>query len=258
MGIEPPRSNYRQLADLLRSAIHEGTYEPGATLPSEPELAAQYRLSRPTVNRAILILRNEGLVRVERGRGTFVREIPPINRHATTRYPRASRERDGLGRGAFDTEIRDMGLKPRSEVVQLEPVVPPERVAHALRLTDDQLALVRKRHMFASDAPIQVATSWVPWSIAEGTPLERRDTGPGGTYSRLAELGHEVARFTEAVAVRTPTREEETFLRLTEEQPLFDIFHIAWDANDRPVEVTVHVMPTFQWVLNYEWPAEPQ
>jgi GntR family transcriptional regulator len=256
MSIERAPSQYRQLADLLRERIVRGDYPPGSTFPSEPELAAEHSLSRPTVNRALLVLRSEGLIRVERGRGTIVRSVPTIPRYATTRYARENRESEGA-RGAFDTEISRLGFEPRSNLVQVGQVRPPADVATALALTDDDDALIRKRRMYASDTPVQLATSYVPWSIAKGTQLEETDTGPGGTYSRLAELGHAPARFTETIALRPPTSEEADFLRLSDEQHVLAIFHVAWTSDQRPVEVTIHVLPPHQWELHYDWPAEP-
>ena len=85
MGLESPRPQYRQLADLIRAAIDRGEYAPGSLLPSEDELARRYNVSRPTVNRAMSILRSEGLIRVERGRGTIVRDLPVIRRDAVAR-----------------------------------------------------------------------------------------------------------------------------------------------------------------------------
>jgi GntR family transcriptional regulator len=242
MPIERAPSQYRQLADLLREAILRGDYTPGSTFPSEPELAAEHGVSRPTVNRALLVLRSEGLIRVERGRGTIVRSVPIIPRYATTRYARENRESEGA-RGAFDAEISRLGFEPRSELVQIGHIRPPANVATALAIGADDDALIRKRHMYASDTPVQLATSYVPWSIAQGTQLEETDTGPGGTYSRLAELGHAPARFTETIALRPPTSEEADFLRLSDEQHVLVIFHIAWARDERPVEVTIHVLP---------------
>ena len=84
------------------------------------------------------------------------------------------------------------------------------------------------------------------------------DTGPGGTYSRLADLGHAPARFTETITLRPPTSEEADFLRLSDEQHVLSIFHVAWTSDARPVEVTIHVLPPHQWELHYDWPAEAQ
>jgi GntR family transcriptional regulator len=256
MPIERAPSQYRQLADLLRAAILRGDYPPGSTFPSEPELAEQHGVSRPTINRALLVLRSEGLIRVERGRGTIVRSVPTIPRYATTRYARENREHDDA-RGAFDTEISRLGFQPRSELVKVGQIRPPADVATALALAPNEDVLIRKRHMYAADTPVQLATSYIPWSIAEGTQLQQTDTGPGGTYSRLAELGHAPARFTETIALRAPSSEESDFLRLSDEQHVLAIFHTAWTNDDHAVEVTIHVLPPHQWELHYDWPAEP-
>jgi GntR family transcriptional regulator len=202
--IETPRSQYRQIADILRDAIDRGEFGPGSLLPSEPELAQRYGVSRPTINRAVIILRGEGLVRVERGRGVVVREIPAIRRSATTRYLRPERQR-AAARGAFASEIRALGMTPRSEV-EVERAVPPARVARALGLPEGEPnVIVRKRRMYANDVPVQLAPSYIPLTIAEGTAIAQPDSGPGGIISRFAELGYAQVRITETVRVRRPT-----------------------------------------------------
>ena len=67
------RAVFRQLADLLRDQIESGELGPGEPLPSELRLAQEYGISRTTVRQAIAQLRTEGLVTVDRPRGTFVR-----------------------------------------------------------------------------------------------------------------------------------------------------------------------------------------
>jgi GntR family transcriptional regulator len=67
------RAVFRQLADLLRDQIQSGELGPGEPLPSELRLTQEYGISRTTVRQAIGQLRTEGLITVERPRGTFVR-----------------------------------------------------------------------------------------------------------------------------------------------------------------------------------------
>lgn len=252
MTLENQRSQYRQLADLLREAIDGGEYGPGSTLPSEPELAERFGVSRPTVNRAVSILRVEGLVKVERGRGTIVREIPEIHRNAIARYERSARERAGA-HGAFDGEIRAMGMTPRSDTV-VERVTPPPAVAEALGLPSGEAnVIVRRRRMYANDVPVQLAPSYIPADIAEGTPLAEVDSGPGGIISRFADLGYAQTRITETIRVRRASDEEQAFLRLEDDQPVIEIWHTGWTADNRAVEVAVHAMPAFLWVLDYDW-----
>jgi DNA-binding GntR family transcriptional regulator len=165
-----------QIASDLRAAIARGEPPRGARLPSEDKLALQYGVTRPTVNAALRILRAEGLVRTERGRGTVVAEIPVIHRHAMTRYTRHERER-GPNRGAFDAEIRKMGLTPSVSVEVRTAEASPE-IAEGLQLPPGAPVVIRERKMYADGIPVQFATSYIPAEIAEGTRIAEVDSGP--------------------------------------------------------------------------------
>ncbi|WP_245740746.1 GntR family transcriptional regulator [Nonomuraea maritima] len=67
-----PRPLYDQLADALRKRIDDGELGPGALVPSESELMAQYGVARITARRAIKELREAGLIYTVRGEGSFV------------------------------------------------------------------------------------------------------------------------------------------------------------------------------------------
>ena len=227
-------------------------------LPPESELAAQYGVSKSTVNNAVAVLRTWGLVKVKRGTGTMVRELPLIHRNAVARYERAARERAGA-HGAFDTEIRSLGLEPHSDT-EVDTIPAPADVAEALRLAEGDPVVRRNRRMFArkpggAAVPVQIAPSYIPAEIAEGTPLTEVDSGPGGIISRFAELGYEQVRITESVRARPGTPEEQSFLELDEDEQVIEIRHVGWTADGRPVELAVHAVPAGLWVLDYEWPV---
>lgn len=61
---------YRVIADQLRERIESGSIPPGALLPTESALTSEFRASRGTVRQAIAVLREEGLVTTEHGRGS--------------------------------------------------------------------------------------------------------------------------------------------------------------------------------------------
>jgi GntR family transcriptional regulator len=110
--------------------------------------------------------------------------------------------------------------------------------------------------MYAGDVPVQLATGWYPADIAQGTAIEDQDTGPGGTYSRLAEAGHAAVHFSERVTLRMPAEDEAGFLRLDTEQRVIEVERVARNTRGRAVEVNVIVMPAHQWRLVYEWTTE--
>ncbi|HEX4818439.1 MAG TPA: winged helix-turn-helix domain-containing protein [Nonomuraea sp.] len=73
------RPGYLQIADDLRAQIRGGSLASGTPLPSTAQLAEQYDASLSVVKMAVGILRNEGLVIGQQGKGVFVRdaEEPP-------------------------------------------------------------------------------------------------------------------------------------------------------------------------------------
>ena len=97
--MSPPtetRKLYRQVADSVMASIKTGDYKPGSRLPSERDLAAAYKVSRPTVREAMIALEIRGLVESRHGSGIYITEHPPAQMGA-----------DDLDIGAFElTEAR--------------------------------------------------------------------------------------------------------------------------------------------------------
>lgn len=253
-AIETPRAEYQQVAEAIRDAIAAGEWGPGEQIPPEPTLAARYGTTRATVNRALSILRTEGLIRPKQGRGTTVRPLPVLRRDAAARQLRAVRE-EGQARGAFDGELRNLGFTSRSDV-DVHQVPAAADVAELLGLEEGAMVLARQRRMYADSEPVQMATSFIPLDIAGGTPIADMDPGPGGTYSRMGELGHAPAVFVETVQVRRPADNEARFLQMDLDQRVIAIRRTARTAAGRVVEVNEITLPAHQWELVYEWPAE--
>jgi GntR family transcriptional regulator len=63
---------YYQLQELLKEQIESGIWSPGDPLPSEPELARRFGVSRVVVRQALAILEDDRQILRVRGRGTFV------------------------------------------------------------------------------------------------------------------------------------------------------------------------------------------
>lgn len=251
--IETPKSQYVQIADIIRDRIEQGVYPAGSLLPSEDHLANELGVSRVTVNRAVGLLRSAGDVRVRRGTGAIVRSLPRILRNATTRY--AAR---GEGTGAGEVEIRKLNLHSRTEYGEIGRTTPPADVAQTLGMRRNESALVRRRLFYADDHPTQIADSYYPWSLVKDcAPLLQADTGTGGSLARLTDIGYPPLRYSEEIDVRMPTPAEQQRLDLDASQPVFRIWHVAHTHKQRPIEVAVHVMPGHLWTLRYEWDEQP-
>jgi len=68
---------YYQLYMILQRGIRDHSLQPGSRFPSEHAIATHFRISRPTVNRAIQELIDRGWLARRRGRGAFVEKAAP-------------------------------------------------------------------------------------------------------------------------------------------------------------------------------------
>jgi GntR family transcriptional regulator len=242
---------YRQIADQLRQAIQRGDLEPGGRVPSEAELIEHYGVARMTVRQAVAELKAEGLVIAEHGRGVFVRSRPTVRRLASDRFARRHRE---AGKAAFLAESESLGT-PGVDQLEVGEITAPERVAEQLKLRKQSKVVRRDRRYLIDDIPVELATTYVPLTIARGTLITSRDTGPGGVYARIEEAGHRLASFTEEVGARMPTPDERRRLSLPEGTPVITVARVAYDVDSLPVEMTDTVKSAPSYVLEYSFPA---
>ncbi|RSN13011.1 GntR family transcriptional regulator [Nonomuraea sp. WAC 01424] len=68
----PNAPKWRQIADILKARIADGTYPVDTPLPSEHELVKEFGVARGTARKVLTKLKEEGFAYAERGMGTFV------------------------------------------------------------------------------------------------------------------------------------------------------------------------------------------
>ena len=242
---------FKQIARELRNAIATGRIAPGEKVPSESQLMEHFGVARMTVRQALGELRSEGLLVAEHGRGVFVRERPVVRRVASDRFARRHRE---AGQAAFIAEAEGIGA-PSVDEIEVGSESPSPEVREALSLPARARVVGRHRRYLMDGQPVELASSYIPSSIAKGTQIEQPDSGPGGIYARIEETGHVLAEFSEEVAARMPTPEERRRLRLPAGTPVLTVRRIAFDSNGVPVELTDTVKAAPSYVLEYRFPA---
>ncbi len=214
---------YAQLAGILRDAITDGLLPPGAALPSEAELGQAYGLSRTSVRQALSGLVAEGLVRKEKGRGTFVRG------------PQRADLVVHRMRGFYD-ELTDAGRTVDTEVLrqEVDAATPDEATLLEAPVGTQVLRLQRVRH--ADGTPICLSETVLVAARFPG--LEARDLTGISLYRVLAEEhglhvqgGH---RMIEAVGA---TRSQARHLGVRSRDPLLKLSSLNLDADRRVVEL---------------------
>lgn len=245
------RPLFKQIADQLRGQVERGELKEGDRLPSEASLMDTYSVARMTVRQAISLLRTEGLLVAEHGRGVFVRPRPIVRRVASDRFLREHREK---GQAAFIAEAQGVGA-PTVDQLEVGYESGPADVRAALNVPRNQKLLARRRRYLLDAIPVELAETYVPEELARGTEIEENHTGPGGVYARLEESGHKLQEFVEEVAARMPTPHERQRLQLPDGSPVLTVRRVAYDVEGRQVELTDTTKAASAYVLEYRFPA---
>lgn len=245
---------YQRIVDDFREAIESGDMRPGEMLPSEPELRARYRASKSTVGKAVAMLKAEGLVYSQRGRGVFARRLPPKRRISSERYMVDAGPQD-TPRTSFTV---DQGIS--WEEYQLDRVYEwiqaDERLAELFGVDLGTRVLERRFVFYAKGEPQQMSRPCLLASDVEGTPVAdpEREPWPGGSIAQLHSIGLEVDDITESITARMPTPDEVATLRIGSGIPVFAITRCLI-SRGRVVEVADPiVIPADRAILDYRIP----
>lgn len=247
------RPKYRAVADDLRARVNTGEFDASSKrrLPTERDLVEHYAVSQMTIRQALGVLRDEGLLESRVGSGWFVVEWRPIVRNALKRL---SADQWGQGRSMWDVDIDDraMAVLGRTEVQLVDA---PGDVARALDIEPGERVWVRDRRYVVDESLVMRATSYIPDEFAHDTKITEHDTGPGGTYARLADAGHAPESFREQVRCRMATPAEVDDLRLAAGAPVIEQHRLAMRADGRVVEVNRMVLDASKFLLVYDFSA---
>ncbi|PPS90371.1 GntR family transcriptional regulator [Streptomyces sp. MH60] len=237
------RSLHERIAADLRDGIMSGELAPGASLPSTARLKERFDASNATVQKALQLLKEEGLVVGRAGASVTVRE----HRQRTV-SPAALTTAD-----LWLTEAARHGTRARSVLRDVAEVCPPADVRSAFGLPANGTALLRSQTLLIDDEPAELVDCYYPLALVRDTPLMERRRIKGGAPALLAELGHPARRSVDRVSARIPTQEQYQALHLTSSTPVLRTLRVVHGDGGGPVEVTVLVKAGHLYELQYEF-----
>ncbi|MBT2429425.1 GntR family transcriptional regulator [Streptomyces sp. ISL-112] len=240
------KPGYKEIADELRMQIERGKYQPGEKIPSQSALMAEFQAGRETVTKALRLLEDLGLTTTTQGRPAIVREFKPIRRPAVERL---SKSVWGGGTSMWAVDVQD--ARPIVSGLEVASVEATPKVAEALGLRRGDPVVLRRRHYVLKGKPVLMADSYIPADLAQGAPIADEDTGKGGIYARLADIGHGPVRFKEEVRTRMPLLAEASLLRLQPGTPVICVLRSAFDEDGRTVEINDMVLDGGSYILDY-------
>jgi len=164
---------HARVADELRERILRGELEPGATLPSEAQLCAEFGLSRGTIRAALATLRHAGLISSGQGR-------PPVVRDNTLSQPFENLL-------SFSAWAEKAGRHPGQHTIELARRGATAAAAQALGIAegDPVIDVLRVRSLDGEAVMLERAS----WCLDVGRLLFDFDTDAGSIYGFLREQG---------------------------------------------------------------------
>lgn len=212
---------YWSLAEDLRRRVASGEFREGMLLPSEATLSAAYGVSRPTVKRALDLLRNEGVIDARRGFGWFV---------GGTLF------RQHLGAlTTIEDSVSELGMVATRRVFEFAFIPAPPEVAAVLGC---ETVLRTKRLNLADGRPVACVTTWCPEHLAAG--LSRDDVEQHSLYDLLPV---EIAGARQVIRAVPASAEDASLLNVRLGSPCLASERITFDVEGAAVLTAVAVFP---------------
>jgi GntR family transcriptional regulator len=222
---------YRQIEQALRERI--STLLPGARLPSDAELCAEFGVSRMTARNAMQRLADDGLIARKPGRGSFVAD-PPAHRRANRLM-------------TFTQEMRRAGRVPTSQV--LVRVIRPCSAAEAesLGLAPQEPVVHLRRLRQADEEPIALESTVLIDACADA--VMTADLANGSLHETLGRAGIVLRRGTSTIGAAAATEEDARLLAVRTGDPLLVERRVIADGHGRRIEATESRYPADRYGL---------
>ena len=218
---------YHQLKTVLLEKLRQGHWKPNDQLPTEDELAVEFRVSKATVRQALRDLAQAGLLRREQGRGTFVSEskIQFGPRQLTS----------------FSEEMRDSGLHSGSRILERKVISAGQEIADKLQVPAGSDLFLLQRLRMAEEEPMGLQTAHLACDLVPGLfEIDFETTSLYETLEKRYGLAPDHASQSHyAIALE---RETAALLKVPEGSPALGGERLSFLRSGRPLELTYSIM----------------
>lgn len=219
-----PIPKYIQISAWLKELIQTGRYKKGEKLPSEIELSKTCDVNRNTLRQAIAELVSAGILRKEKGMGTFVSSsIPLALKHKLKSI------------SSFRDDLREIGINDNTKVLKKSIEDAKNHIAKTLLLGANNKVIVIRRLRAGNDVPFIYEESYLPGDMFK--QIMDMDL-TGSMYKLLSERFNIVlARCEQTIRAINLKGKIARILKLPENSAGIFMESVTFDQNSIPVEV---------------------
>ena len=213
---------YHIICLVLRDGIDSGRFKPGMALPTEDELARDYRVSRVTVRRALGELAAAGLIERRQGSGTFVRNRPAV---------------DGRPLGSIASAISQFAVLAREtspRIIEFGYVEAPPDIGAAFGRNGSERMQRAVRLREADGEALMHITTWIPETI--GRAYDSADMEREPVSHLLARAGVRQTSGDQIVSVSVADPALARLMRIEVGAPMLKVVRLMRDQRRRMVQ----------------------
>ncbi len=234
--------SYCRVEKSLRNRIRSGGLKPGHPIPSESQLAQQFKISRMTVRHALSRLVYEGLIVRHRGRGSFVAE------------PRLEHSKPFL---SFEEEMRARGATTGIKLLDMRTEPAEEKVAENLHLAAGTPVVALERLRFVDGQVVGYEIRYLPKQIADAlTPDEIHNQPLVPAVRRI--LGKPRTKLALRVTASNARKREARLLEIPAGSPVLVREHVWHYEPEGPLQYGKSIFRGDRYQMVVEFSATPQ
>ncbi len=221
---------WRRIELTLLAEIKQGMWARGAQLPSEPVLADRFGVNRHTVRRAMAALVQSGIVRIEKGRGSFVHDHRIL-------YEIGSRTR-------VDENLKRQH-RGHSGVLLADFQMPaPADIAKRLEVEVGSLLVVLDTLNETDGMPLSLVRTYLPADRFQNFVQAYKEHGQSMT-SAFEHCGVvDFSRKSTDISARMPDNLEATRLKMPENIPVVISETVDIDGDKRAIKYGLALFPS--------------
>jgi GntR family histidine utilization transcriptional repressor len=205
---------YQEIKDYILTRIHIGEWKEGDQVPSENELAREFKVARMTVNRALRELTAEQILTRVQGAGTFVAQP----KYASTLVEIRS----------ISDEIGARGHTYRAEVLHLGAAIVDETLADEMQLAVGSLVFHSRLLHFENEQPVQIEERHVNPALA---PEYARQDFTVTTPNQYLMVAAPLQRVEYRIEAAIPSDETRRSLAMKEHEPCLLLHRRTWSRD---------------------------
>jgi GntR family histidine utilization transcriptional repressor len=205
---------YQGIKDFILARIHAGQWAEGDQVPSENELAREFKVARMTVNRALRELTAEQILTRVQGAGTFV---------ARPKY-----ESTLVSIRSISDEIAARGHRHHASVLHLNATIAGDALAEEMHVGAGSAVFHSRVLHFENDEPVQLEERWVnPSAAPEYLRQDFGHTTPNQYLVRVAPL----SRVEYRIEAAQPEDETRQHLAMSDAEPCLMLHRRTWSRS---------------------------